>query len=106
MPHPKIAYQTEHFFSKQFFDLMLSSENDKIMALWADDSLVFTFYVTFSNNIPNWTTFVKEISWLDAYFRKSWNECCESNWQLNYHFYVTFKNSLPNWAIFVERFFD
>ena len=31
-------------------------------ALGQNDSLTSTSYVTFSNNIPNWATFVKEVS--------------------------------------------
>ena len=41
---------------------MFSLESDEMTALWPNDSLTFTFYVTFSNSIPYWTTFVKEVS--------------------------------------------
>ena len=44
---------------------MFSLESDKITALWHKDSIDLTFYVTFSNDMANWTTFVKEIFWFD-----------------------------------------
>ena len=31
-------------------------------ALWVNDILDFTFYVTISNSIANWTTFVNKFS--------------------------------------------
>ena len=34
---------------------------EEMTALWPNDSLTFTFFETFSNSIPKWTTFVKEI---------------------------------------------
>ena len=55
----QIAYQTEQLLSKKFFDSMFSLESDKMTALWPNDRIMFTFYVTFSNGIPHWTTFVK-----------------------------------------------
>ena len=54
----QIEYQTEQLL--KFLDLMLSFQSDKITAFWPNQRLTFTFYETFSNSIPNWTTFVKE----------------------------------------------
>ena len=42
---------------------MISLESDKMTALWPNGSLIFIFYVTFPNNIPNWTPFVEEDFW-------------------------------------------
>ena len=39
---------------------MFSLESDKMTAFWPNDNLTFTFYVTFSNSILNWTIFVKD----------------------------------------------
>ena len=64
MWYSQTAYQTEQLFQKKFFDLVFSLESDEMTALWPNDRLTFTFYVTFSNSIPNWTTFVKEGFWL------------------------------------------
>ena len=50
----------------QFFDLMFSLESDKITALWPNDSLTFTYFMIFSNSIPKWATFVKELFWFDV----------------------------------------
>ena len=55
-------------------------------ALWPHDSLTFTFCVTFTNIIPNWTIFVKEIFWSDALGRKWRNDCFVTKWQLNFYF--------------------
>ena len=60
----QIAYQNEPFLKKNFW-VMLSIESDKMTAFWPHDSLTFTFCMTFSNIIPNWTTFVKEVFWYD-----------------------------------------
>ena len=40
---------------------MFGLDSDKMTALWPNDSLIFTFYVIFSNIIPNLRTFVKEL---------------------------------------------
>ena len=61
----QIVYQTKELLQKKFFDSMFSLESDEMTALWPNDSLTFTFYATFSNSIPNWTTFVKEVFWFD-----------------------------------------
>ena len=45
---------------------MFSLESDEMAALWPNDGLTLSFYVMFSNSITNWTTFVKEIFWLDT----------------------------------------
>ena len=45
---------------------MFSLGSDEMTALWPNDSLTFTFYVTFSKSIPNQTTFVEEVFRLDV----------------------------------------
>ena len=45
---------------------MFNLESDEMTGLWPNDSLTFTFYITFSNSIPNWTAFVKEVFRLDV----------------------------------------
>ena len=40
---------------------MFSLESDEMTALWPNGSLTFTFYEIFSNSIPKWTTFAKEV---------------------------------------------
>ena len=62
----QIAYQTEELLWKKFFDSMFSLESDEMIALWPNDSLTFTFYVIFSNSIPNKTSFVKEVWWFNV----------------------------------------
>ena len=51
---------------EMFLDSMISLEGDKMTALWPIDSLTLTFYVPFSNSIPNWTTFVNEVLWFNG----------------------------------------
>ena len=46
---------------------MFSLESDEITAMWPNDSLTFTFYVTFSKSMQNWTTFVKEVFSFDTF---------------------------------------
>ena len=36
---------------------MFSLKSDEMTAVWPNDSLTLTFYGTFSNSIPNWTSF-------------------------------------------------
>ena len=45
-----------------FFQSIHTLENDEMTALWPNDKLTFTF----SNSIPKWTSFVKEIFGFDA----------------------------------------
>ena len=66
MPHPQIAKEIEQLLWNKFFNTIFSLESDQMTALWANDILNFTFYVTISNSIANWTTFVKEIFWFDT----------------------------------------
>ena len=40
---------------------MIDLERDTMIALWPNGSLNFTFYEIFSNSIPKWTTFTKEV---------------------------------------------
>ena len=61
----KEPYQTEQLLQKKIFDSMFSLESDEMTALWPNDSLTFTFYVTFLKSIPNWASFVKEGFWFD-----------------------------------------
>ena len=44
------------------FDSMFSLESDEMTAFWPHDNLTSAFYVTFSNSIPNWTTFEEKNS--------------------------------------------
>ena len=64
------AYQTEQLLLKKYFDSMFSLESDEMTALWPNDSFTFTFYVVFSNSMPNGTTFVKEIFWIEVQVKK------------------------------------
>ena len=61
MPHSEVANQIEQLLWNKFFNTIFSLESDQMTALWANDILNSTFYVTISNNIANWTTFIKEI---------------------------------------------
>ena len=86
----QISYQTEQFLLKKFFDPMLYLESDEMTALWQNDSLTFTFCMTFSNIIPNWTIFVKEVFWSNALFRKWRNDCIVTKRKLNFPFLSSF----------------
>ena len=69
---------------------MLCLESDEMTALWQNDSLTFTFCMTFSNIIPNWTIFVKEVFWSDPLFRKWRNDCIVTKRKLNFPFLTSF----------------
>ena len=69
---------------------MLSIEGDETTAFWPYDSLTFTFCMTFSNIIPNWKIFVKEVFWSNALFRKWRNDCIVTKWKLNFPFLSSF----------------
>ena len=62
MPHSHMANQIEQLLWNKFFNTIFSLESDQMTALWANDILDFTFYVTISNSIANWTTFVNKFS--------------------------------------------
>ena len=66
MWNSQIASQTEELLEKKFFVSVFSLESDEMTALWPNESLTFTFYETCSTSIPDWTTFVKEVFWLDV----------------------------------------
>ena len=66
MWHSKIAYKIEQDVWKKFFDSMFSLEYDEMTALGPNDSFSSTFYVKFSNCIPNWTIFGEVVFWFDV----------------------------------------
>ena len=43
---------------------MLSFQSDEMTAICPNQRLTLTFYETFTNNIPNWVTFVKEVFYI------------------------------------------
>ena len=59
-------------------------------ALWENERLTFTFYKTFSNRMPNWKPFVKEVFLFVAYLKKWWNDYFATKRQLIFNFYATF----------------
>ena len=81
---------------------MFSLESDEMIALWPNDSLTFTFYMTFSNSIPNWSTIVKEV--FDSMFglRIEKMTAFRQNDILPFTFYFTISNIKPNWTTFVK----
>ena len=52
--------------------------------------------MTFSNIIPNWTIFVKEVFWSDPLFRKWRNNCIGTKRKLNFHFLSSFNPRVLN----------
>ena len=105
MPCSQIAYQTEQLLWKKFFDSMFSLENYRMTAFWPKYSLTLTFYVTFSNSIPNWTTFVKEV--FDSLFSLESDETTAlwPNDSVTFTFYRTFSNRIPNRTFVKDVFF-
>ena len=84
---------------------MFNLESDKITDLWPNDRLTFTFYVIFSNKIPNWRTFAKKF--FDSMFSLESDEMT-ALWQndsLTFTFYVIISNIIPNRATFVKEVF-
>ena len=77
---------------------MFSLESDEMTALWPNDSLTFTFYLTFSYSMPNWTTFVKEVFWFGVSFWKWRNDCFVTKWQLNFYFLLYFVIIFQLWC--------
>ena len=76
---------------------MFSLKSDKMTAFRPNESLTFTFFVTFSNSIPNWRTFVKEV--FDLMFSLEGDEMTALGPRDNFTFtlYVVFLNSIPTW---------
>ena len=84
---------------------MFTLESDEMTALWPNDSLIFTFYVIFSNSIPNWRTFVKWVFDLMFSLESDKMTALWPNDSLTFTFCVTFSNSIPNWTTFVKEVF-
>ena len=84
---------------------MFSLESDEMTALWPNDSLTFTFYVAFSNSIPNWASF--ENKRFDSIFSLENDEMTAlwPNDSITFTFYLKFSNSIPNWMTFVKEVF-
>ena len=72
-------------------------------ALWPNDSLTLTFYVSFSKSIPKWTTFVI----FDLMFSLESDEMTAlgPNDSSTFTLYVIISNSILNWATFVKEVF-
>ena len=74
-----------------------SLESNTITALWLNGSITFTFHVTASNGIPYWKTFEKNFLILSLV--RNWqNNCCVTQWQLNFHFlcHIFKKHTTPS----------
>ena len=84
---------------------MFDLESDKMTAFWPNDNLTFTFHVTFSNSILNWTTFVKEVFWFDFNLESNKMTGLWPNDSLTFNLYETFSNIIPNWKTFVKEVF-
>ena len=63
-------------------------------ALLQNDRLTFTFYVTCSNSIPNWKTFVKEVSYSKFSLESDEKTALWQNDSLNFTFYATLSNCI------------
>ena len=74
---------------------MFSLESDKMTALWPNESLSFTFYVSFSKSIPNWASLVREV--FGSMFSLESNEITVfwPNDSLTFTFYERFSNYIP-----------
>ena len=81
---------------------MFSLESDEMTALRPINSLTFTFYMTFLNSIPNWTTFEKEVFDLMFSLESDQMTALWPNDSLTFTFYVTFSNNIPNPVTFVK----
>ena len=84
---------------------MFSLESDEMTALWPNDSLTFTFYLKFSNSIPNWTTFVKEVFVSVFSLESDKMTALWPNESLTFTFYETCSTSIPDWTTFVKEVF-
>ena len=84
---------------------MFSLESDEMTALWPNDTLTFTFYVRFSNSIPNWSNFVKEVFDSMLSLESIEMTALGPNGSLTFTFYLKFSNSIPNWTTFVKEVF-
>ena len=84
---------------------MLSLENDEMTALWPNVSYTFAVYSKFSDKIPNWAAFVKEVFRFNARFLKWQNNYFFTKWKINFPFVDTFSNNIPNWTTFEEEVF-
>ena len=81
---------------------MFSLKSDKMTAFRPNESLTFTFFVTFSNSIPNWRTFVKEVFDLMFSLESDKMAALWPNDTLTFTFYAIFSSRIPNWATFVK----
>ena len=84
---------------------MISLKSDEMTALWPNDSLTFTFNLTFSNSIPNWTSLVKEVFYFNVSLQSDEMTALWPNDSLTFTFYVTFPKSITNWTTFVREDF-
>ena len=74
-------------------------------SLWPNDSLTFTFDVTFSKSKQNWTTFVKQVFVSMFSLEKDEMTAWWPNDSLFFTFDEEFSNSVPNWRTFVKEVF-
>ena len=73
---------------------MFSLESDEMTALLPNAILTFTFYATFSFSIPNWKTFVKEVSYSKFSLESDEKTALWQNDSLNFTFYATLSNCI------------
>ena len=75
-------------------------------ALWTNEITIFDFYNTFSNSIPQWTTFVIDVfdSMINLESFKMY--ALWLNNSLTFTFYDTLSNSIPKLTTSVKKVFD
>ena len=84
---------------------MFGLESDKMTALWPNNSLTFTFYMTFSNSIPDFTKYVKEVFDPIFTFESDKMTALQPNDNVAFTFYLTFSKSISIWAYLVTDVF-
>ena len=53
---------------------------DQMTVLWPNDWIILSFYYVLTIRVLNVTTFVKEVFWLDVWFRLWRNGCFVTKW--------------------------
>ena len=75
-------------------------------ALWTNEMTIFDFYDTFSNSIPKWTTFVKDVFDSMINLESFKMNVFWLNDSLTFTFYDTLSNSIPKLKTSVKKVFD
>ena len=106
---PKVIFSQSHILPKShapkvtvLCNCMPCLNWDKMTVLWPNEYSILSFHSILFIRIPNVSTFLREVFWLNGRFRLWRNDCFVTKWMHYFVFYFILYIRIPNATIFVR----